>query len=150
MNKTLNKITTRAKQLRKKNPKLKYTDAVKKASLELRKEGVIGGVIKKIPSRKTPIKKPVKRKREVAPKRKVITKISSRKEVIGGVIHAPTFNRIRNEIERAIKSYNDNIVNLRKHKEKGYQVKIKLNQSKLAILKKQLTEQNKLIRLMLK
>ena len=53
MSTTLNKITTRAKKIRKIHPSMKWIDAVKKASIELRKDGTIG----RAPAKKSSVKK---------------------------------------------------------------------------------------------
>jgi hypothetical protein len=157
MNTTLNKITTRAKQLRKKNPKLKYRDAIKKASIELRREHKIGGATKKSPVKKrvAAIKFIEKKETWRTPAKKIYRVERAKKGTFKGIkqisgIQNSSANRIRSDIERGIQMYNDNIIHLRKEKEKGYQGKINLVKAKLSILKKQLTEQNKLIRLMLK
>jgi hypothetical protein len=57
MSATLNKITTRAKQIRKKHPSMKWTSAIKQASSELRKSGTIGrtGIKKKVVRKKRKI-----------------------------------------------------------------------------------------------
>ena len=46
-NETLKKITTRAKLIRRKRPGMKYTNAVKEASKQLKREGKIGVAKKK-------------------------------------------------------------------------------------------------------
>lgn len=56
MNNALKKIQTIAKRLRKENPRLKYQDAIKKASIEYKK---MGAAPKKKSSSKLPVKKNV-------------------------------------------------------------------------------------------
>lgn len=79
MSTTLNKITTRAKLLRRKNPKMKYIDAVKKASIELRKEGTIGKV-KKVVTTKKKKKVYLVGKRKPVKKRVAAVKYTKRNE----------------------------------------------------------------------
>lgn len=57
---TLQKITTRAKQLKKLYPTKKWTDLIKAASAELKKKGTIGKPIKKATVKSTPKKIKVK------------------------------------------------------------------------------------------
>jgi len=54
---TLQKITTRAKQLKKLHPTKKWTDLIKLASTELKKKGTIGKPAKKAATVKTTAKK---------------------------------------------------------------------------------------------
>jgi hypothetical protein len=58
MSTALNKITTRAKQLRKKHPHMEWKTAIKKAGVEYR-----GGKIKSAPRKKAVHRKTVKRKK---------------------------------------------------------------------------------------
>lgn len=57
MSATLKKITTRAKQIYKKRPGMKWTNAVKQASGELKRSGAIGATKKKAPAKKEVVKK---------------------------------------------------------------------------------------------
>jgi hypothetical protein len=72
MSTTLNKITARAKQLRKKHPSMKWLDAVKKSSIELRKEGTIG---------RAPVRKVGAKKRRIT-KKAFHKKVGSYSEIV--------------------------------------------------------------------
>lgn len=76
MSATLKKITARAKQIRKKHPSMKWVNAIKTASAELRKSGSIGATQKPYQ---------VKRKRIGKAKRRKVIKVTTFKKVVGRV-----------------------------------------------------------------
>lgn len=81
MSATLNKITTKAKQIRKAHPSMKWTAAIKQASATLKREGKIGGA--KATRKPT---RPAKRKKVVRAKARPRRKIGSRMAVrVAGV-----------------------------------------------------------------
>ena len=64
MSATLKKITARAKLIRKRHPSMKWTNAIKQSSAELKRSGAIGKAAKKKPVKR----KAVKRKKRVVKK----------------------------------------------------------------------------------